>query len=116
MTNTNITKVQALQSAIAGDLSAEVIAKLQTMLEAEQNRKTIKKPTANQVANVGFKALIAESLEAGVLYSVADIMKAEILPAEVSNQRVTALMRALVADGVLVKTEDKRKTFYSLAE
>lgn len=115
MTTSNITKVQALSAVLNGEITAEVLEKISAMLEAEQNRKVIKKPTANQIANEGYKADILLALEPDTLYSVADIMKAEILPADVSNQRVTALMRALVAEGKVVKTEDKKKTFYSLA-
>lgn len=116
MTNTTMTKVQALEAVLAGNITDAVIEKISAMLDSEKSRKVVKKPTANQIANVGFKADILSALEADTLYSVADIMKAEILPADVSNQRVTALMRALVADGSLVKVEDKRKTFYRLAE
>ena len=73
-----------------------------------------KKPTAVQVANEGIKAEIAEGMTANTLYTVTDIQKGIPACAELSNQRVSALLRQMVEAGVIVRTEDKRKAYFSL--
>jgi hypothetical protein len=74
-----------------------------------------KKPTAQQVANDGIKGAIAEGMTPNRLYTVTEIQKEIAECAELSNQRVSALLRQMVLDGVVVRTEDKRKAYFSLA-
>lgn len=73
-----------------------------------------KKPTATQKANVGIKETIVASMEAGKRYTVTELLKA-LGNEELTNQKVSSLLRQLVADGSVVKTEDKRKSYFSLA-
>ena len=74
-------------------------------------------PTPKQVENAGFKADILAFCEPDTLYNAGDIAKGvpSIAAAGLSVQRVSAMLTQLVNDGSLVKTEDKRKSFYSLA-
>lgn len=74
-----------------------------------------KKPTAVQVANEGIKEAIVGGMEKGKQYTVTDLMKSIPECAELSNQRVSALVRQLVNDEILVRTEEKRKAYFSLA-
>ena len=75
-----------------------------------------KKPTAQQKLNEGIKSAILDSMEANTLYTITDMIKTFPACAELSNQRVSALVRQMVADGVLTRTEEKRKAFFSLTE
>lgn len=72
-----------------------------------------KKPTAVQVANEGIKDAILESMESGKKYTITDLMKSVDACADLSNQRVSALVRQLVADGSVERTEEKRKAYFS---
>ena len=74
-----------------------------------------KKPTAQQVANDGIKSAIIESMENGVAYTITDIIKSVPACAELTNQRVSALMRQLVESGAVIRTEDKRKAYFTKA-
>ena len=74
-----------------------------------------KKPTAQQTANEAIKSAIVEAMETNRLYTVTEIQKSVDECAELSNQRVSALLRQLKDDGVVVRTEDKRKAYFSLA-
>ena len=74
-----------------------------------------KKPTAQQTANEAIKSAIVEAMEANRLYTVTEIQKSVAECADLSNQRVSALLRQLKDDGVIVRTEDKRKAYFSLA-
>ena len=73
-----------------------------------------KKPTAQQVANDGIKQAIVDGMERNHFYTITDIQKNVPACAELSNQRVSALVRQMVADGVVTRTEDKRKAYFSL--
>ena len=72
-----------------------------------------KKPTAVQVANEGLKQTIMDVLnENGGLMTVTDIQKSCEELAELSNQKVSALIRQLKDDGKVEKSEDKRKSYF----
>lgn len=73
------------------------------------------KPTATQVANQSIKDEIVASMEKGKKYTITDMLKGFTCCAELSNQKVSALVRQLVSDKVLVRTEDKRKAYFELA-
>ena len=75
-----------------------------------------RKPTAQQVANEGIKAAIVAGMAPNRLYTVTEIQKEIPECAEMSNQKVSALVRQLKDAGLVVKTEDKRKSYFSLAE
>jgi predicted transcriptional regulator len=72
-----------------------------------------KKPTKVQVENEGIKDTILDGMEVGKLYTITDLIKSIPEIAELSNQRVSALVRQLVADGSVVRTEEKRKAYFS---
>ena len=72
-----------------------------------------KKPTAQQVANEGLKQTIMDVLmENGGLMTITDIQKSAEGLAELSNQRISALVRQMVADGKVERVEDKRKAYF----
>ena len=68
-----------------------------------------KKPTAQQTANEGIKTAIVEGMEPNRLYTVTEIIKSVPACADMTNQRVSALLRQLVEGGKVKRTEDKRK-------
>lgn len=71
-----------------------------------------KKPTAVQVANEGIKGNILEGMEDGKKYTITDLQKSIAELADLSNQRVSALVRQLVADGSVERVEEKRKAYF----
>ena len=75
-----------------------------------------KKPTAQQVANEAVKQAILSGMTSGRFYTVTEIQKEIPECAELSNQKVSALIRQLKDADLIVKTEDKRKSYFSLAE
>ena len=72
-----------------------------------------KKPTAQQTANEGIKSAIVEGMEPNRLYTVTEIIKSIPACADMTNQRVSALLRQLVEGGKVKRTEDKRKAYFS---
>lgn len=73
-----------------------------------------KKPTAQQTANEGIKTAIVEGMEVNRLYTVTEVIKSIPACADMTNQRVSALLRQLVEAGKVKRTEDKRKAYFSL--
>lgn len=76
-----------------------------------------KKPTAKQMENDAVKQVILDEMTANPdkLYTVTDLIKGVPELAEYSNQRVSALLRQMIDAGTVVKTVDKRKSYFSLA-
>ena len=73
-----------------------------------------KKPTAQQVANESIATAIIEGMEPNRLYTVTEVIKSIPQCADLTNQRVSALLRPLVEAGKVKRTEDKRKAYFSL--
>lgn len=125
MTTTNTTRKPTIRSrynellALA-DVQArpELVDFINGRLEALDKKNTTngeRKPTAKQVANSAVQSEILDCMEVGKSYTVSELMK--IVPAleGVSNQYASSQVRALVNSGSLVRTEDKRKAYFSLA-
>ena len=72
-----------------------------------------KKMTAQQKANEEIKEAILEGMQENRLYTITEIQKEIAECNELSNQKVSALMRQLKEVGKVERTEDKRKTFFS---
>ena len=81
----------------------------------EKKNSSEKKPTAQQAANEVVKTAIAEGMTPNRLYTVTEIQKEIPECAEMSNQRISALLRQMKEDKIIVRTEDKRKAYFSLA-
>ena len=98
-------------------LTADEKAFVEHELELLAKKNTSdKKPTAQQTANEAIKSAILEGMTPNRLYTVTEIQKEIAECAELSNQRVSALLRQMVTDGVVIRTEAKRKAYFSLAE
>ena len=72
-----------------------------------------KKPTKTQVENEGIKDTILEVL--GEVAPATATMIATDPRVNVSNQKVSALLRQLIESGEVVKATDKGKSLFSLA-
>lgn len=73
-----------------------------------------KKPTAQQTANEAVKTAIVNGMEVNRLYTITELTKEIPVCADMTNQRVSALVRQLVDAGLVKRTEDKRKAYFSL--
>ena len=84
-------------------------------LLAKKNASTgERKPTATQKANEGIKEAIVNVLaENGEQMTVTEIAK--VIDGDYTNQKISALVRQLIADGRVEKVVDKRKSFFKLA-
>ena len=102
--------------AVANDeISADFI-KHEMELLAKKNSSD-RKPTAVQEANNGIKETIIELLaDRGEPMTISEMQKASPELAELTNQRISALVRQLILEGKIVREEIKRKAYFKLAE
>ena len=70
-----------------------------------------KKPTAQQAENEAIKETILENLTSRM--TISEMQKSIPDLAEYSNQKISALMRQLILEGLVKKVEDKRKSYFS---
>ena len=75
-----------------------------------------KKPTAQQEANAVIKQNVLTVLADGKKHTVSELLKmVPDLPDTMTNQRMSALVRQMVDAGEAIRTEDKRKAYFSKA-
>ena len=113
-----MTNVKALAAAIetlatVEGFDAEVIEKLGKIKTSfEKKGSTLRKPTATQIENENIKVDILDAMASGENFTVTDLVEA--LGNKHSNQKISALMRALIADGQVEKVMDKRKALFHI--
>lgn len=96
---------------------AEAIEKLTKMIEQlDAKASAPKKPTKVQEANEGVKDIIKAVLDGQAPMTVSEIMTHSAELGALSNQKVASLVRQMVEAGVLVRTEEKRKAYFALAQ
>lgn len=119
MNNQKMTKAQkfAMLKTIPGVAENPMLVEFidhELELLAKKNSAD-KKPTAQQTANAEIQNAILEGMEPNRVYTITEIIKEVPACADLTNQRVSALMRQLKKSGKVVRTEDKRKAYFSLA-
>ena len=93
--------------------NADMVAFIDHELELLAKKSANKKPTKTQEENENLKVVILDSLTNEGMTVTELQAKSEVLSG-LSNQRVSALLRQLVADGKVVKNVDKKKSYFSL--
>ena len=92
------------------------IAYLKNELALLDKKAQKKKATKTQKENVGIKSIILEVLATIGSGTVTDIQNGNEELSALSNQKISALVKQLVESEEVVKTTDKKKSIFSLAE
>ena len=87
-------------------------------LLAKKNASGSDKPTAVQIANNGIKEEILDCMadEPNRLFTISEMQKVIPCCAELTNQRISALVRQLKEDGKVERIEEKRKAYFRIAQ
>ena len=111
-----ITNVKALAYVLENcTLTEEVKAKIEKMkVQFEKKNSAEKKPTATQVANEGIKNVILETIGDGS-FTITELQKLNSELAELSNQKISALLKQMTENGSVKREEIKRKAYFSKA-
>jgi hypothetical protein len=72
-----------------------------------------KKPSKEQVANAMASASLLNWMEINKVYTIGDLIKSCPVCEGLSNPKVTALLRPLKDNGSVVRTEEKRKVYFT---
>ena len=95
--------------------NAELVAFAQGRIEMLDKKAGSKKPTKTQAENVAIKDEILATLTSEGATVTEIQAKSDVLGA-LSNQKVSALLRQMVDEGLVTKTVDKKKSYFALAE
>jgi hypothetical protein len=79
----------------------------------DKKNSTEKKPSATAVANDKLKATILAEMTVNKAYTCSDIIKTVGECSELSTPKVSYLMNALADEHKVVKTTDKKKTYFT---
>jgi hypothetical protein len=115
MTTKKITKAQKFEMllnlpAVQADEMLTEFIEHELELLAKKNSSE-KKPTAQQTANATIVNAIVEGMERNRLYTITDLIKEIPECADLTNQRVSALVRG-VLDTKIERVEEKRKAYF----
>lgn len=121
MANSKMTKkdyFNVLKGIVKGnERETELIAFIDHEIELLAKKHSKSGETARQKENVGVKATIINTLAIlGKPVTVTELQKECDELDALSNQRVSALLKQLIESGEVVKTIDKKKSLFSLAE
>ena len=113
---TIVDKFELVKAVLVAQGEDELADFIDERIAVQVKRTENRKPTKAQVANEGLKDRIVEILdnaESGM--TATEILNADVV-AFGSVQKVTALLKALVDNGKVVKEVDKKKAFFRIAE
>lgn len=108
-----MTKREMFEQILANyTMTADEVAFIEHEIELLANRSSASgKPSAKQVANNGIKDTIYAEMEEGKLYTITDMMKELPCCADLSNQRVSALVKQMIPTRV-EKIVEKRRAYF----
>lgn len=82
-------------------------------LELLDRKNTVdKKPTKTQQENEVIKSAVLSAMEANRLYSISEMLKEFPACKDMSNQKLSSLVRQMVLDKQVERIEEKRKAFF----
>ena len=116
MTN-KLTNVEAMEMAIEtvkeNEGSVELIEKLEKIKKGFEKKKSSTKKTATQEENEKLKEIIIIFLtETEMKFTATELAKEIPELAELTNQRITSLLTALVKDFKVKREVEKRKAYF----
>ena len=121
MANKKTTKreyYELIKSKLADN--AEIVAFCDHEIELLDNRKKTtdgeKKLTPKQKENLVLVATILDNMELDTIYSISDMQRKIEVCKELTNQKISSLIRQAMSDGTIERVEVKGKAFFKLAK
>ncbi len=112
-----LTKIETFTLIMKELSNPDYIAFIEHEIELLENKKAnVRKPTSNQLENETFKNEIVNFLQNGGKFTITEMCEKISCLKDISNQRVSAIMKQLVDNGIVVKEYEKRKAYFSLGE
>lgn len=121
MANKKTTKreyYELIKSKLADD--AEIVAFCDHEIELLDNRKKTtdgeKKLTPKQKENLALVSTIVDNMEVDTIYSISDMQRKIEVCKELTNQKISSLIRQAMSYGTIERVEVKGKAFFRLAK
>ena len=121
MANKKTTKreyYELIKSKLADN--ADIVAFCDHEIELLDNRKKTtdgeKKLTPKQKENLVLVATILDNMEVDTIYSISDMQRKIEVCKELTNQKISSLIRQAMSDGTIERVEVKGKAFFKLAK
>lgn len=121
MANKKTTKreyYELIKSKLADN--AEIVAFCDHEIELLDNRKKTvdgeKKLTPKQKENLALVATILDNMEVDTIYSISDMQRKIEVCKELTNQKISSLIRQAMSDDIIERVEVKGKAFFKLAK
>ena len=121
MANKKTTKreyYELIKSKLADN--AEIVAFCDHEIELLDNRKKTtdgeKKLTPKQKENLALVATILDNMEVDTIYSISDMQRKIEVCKELTNQKISSLIRQAMSDGTIERVEEKGRAFFKLAK
>ena len=111
---TNVKAIEyVMENCVLPDDVKEKLGKMKDQFVKKNSAE--RKPTANQTENANLKVAILGGMATGKAYTITDLMKCIPELSDLSNQRVSAIVRQLKDEGSVTREEIKRKAYFTKA-
>ena len=112
---TIVEQYEAIIGKVEGVLSSAEIEFLKERVDMVAKKNANRKPTKAQEENEGYKTAIIGGMVEDKAYTITDLIKSIPAIADLTNQRVSALVRQLKDEGAVTRKEEKGKAYFTLA-
>ena len=112
---TNVKAINYVVENFSAELPEDVRTKLENIKASYEKKAQNKKPTKTQEENTKFANIVAEVLADGSAKTVTEIMKSNETLNDLTNQKVTAILRGMVKDKRVVNVKEGKKSTFVLA-
>lgn len=123
MANSKMTKkdwfatIRAMVEGSGNEREDEILAFIDHEVELLEKKSSKSGQTKTQKENVEVVTKIENALrEVGKAVTITELQTASEEMSAYSNQKLSALLKQMVSKGTVVRTEDKKKAYFSLAE
>ena len=112
---TIVEQYEAIRAKCEGFLTESELAFLKERAEIHAKKNASRKPSKVQTENEGYKEEILDFINEGGKYTIGELIKASPSLNEFSTSKVSALVRQLKEDNLVVRTEEKGKAYFAKA-
>lgn len=123
MANSKMTKkdwfatIRAMVEGSGNEREDEILAFIDHEVELLEKKSSKSGQTKTQKENVEVVAKIENALrEVGKAVTITELQTASEEMSAYSNQKLSALLKQMVSKGTVIRTEDKKKAYFSLVE
>lgn len=123
MANSKMTKkdwfatIRAMVEGSGNEREDEILAFIDHEVELLEKKSSKSGQTKTQKENAEVVAKIENALrEVGKAVTITELQTTSEEMSAYSNQKLSALLKQMMSKGTVVRTEDKKKAYFSLAE